>query len=240
MKRAFHFGLAFVLCLSAKSLLAAPALDVPLPGGYLDLQYTAGSGANSAYFIVDFGDNGGQTYAFKYQWPAATQQTPVQALYSIINSTGPLGSLQMATGPTIPVSGPDPQTNYFVNGFAYNSNSDTPNPATKSWFLFLGDYATSNVTWGDPDDVFFGISGIDFGGNMIYTLENNKFYGFHVGGFDQNFMILSDNPRLPVAVPEPAACVLAAAGGLGLFVLQRRRRAGACQRLVPSSPRQIS
>src|SRR3989442_1325175 len=105
MKRAICVSLTFTFCLIARSMLAAPALDVPLPGGYLDLQYTAGSGANSAYFIVDFGNNGGQSYAFKYQWPAATQQTPVQALYSIINSTGPLGSLQIATGPAIPPAG---------------------------------------------------------------------------------------------------------------------------------------
>src|SRR5262249_47609266 len=178
MKRAFHFGLALTVCLIARSLLAAPALDVPLPGGYLDLQYTAGSGANSAYFIVDFGNNGGQSYAFKYQWPAASQQTPVQALYSIINATGPLGSLQMTTGPSIPVSGPDPQTNYFLNGLGYNGNSDTPNPASKSWFLLLGDYSSSNVTWGDPNTVPYGISGIDFGGNVIGALKNNGFYGF--------------------------------------------------------------
>jgi hypothetical protein len=225
MKKIVSAIFTSLVLLTARSLLAAPALDVPLPGGFLDLQYTAGSGPNAAYFIVDFGDNGGDPFAFKYHWPAATMPTPVQALYGLISTTGPLGALQMFTGPAIPAAGPDPATNYFVNGFAYNGQQDSPNPATKSWFLFLGDYTASNVVWDDPDNVFFGISGIDFSGNIIYTLENGGFYGFHVGGFDQNFMIISDNPRLPVAVPEPSIYVLAVSGGAGLLFALRRRYA---------------
>ena len=211
----------------SRAAMAAPALDVPLPGGFLDLQYTAGSGNNKAYFVVDFGDNGGGTFAFKYFWPTNTVATPVQGLYSLINATGPLGSLSMSTSPTIPIGGPNPTSNYFLTDFGYSGNTTgISNPATKSWFMLLGDYLSSNVVWGDANTVPYGISGLDFSGTTIIgALKDNGFYGFRVGGFGgpPDFLALVDNPRVPVAVPEPATLVLAAFGAVSfVFVLRRR------------------
>ncbi len=201
-----------------RGVCTAPVTSVPLPGGFLDVQYAAGSGPNTAYFVVDFNDqgNGAGTYAFAYNWDSII--TPADALFSIESAPGNANNLEMQTsdfGSSVP--------NLFVDTFTYGTETATPTfPDT--WTFFLGTYGSSQVTWGNPNDLTFGISAVDFSGNQIYSLENQHFYGFAVGSYDENFTLFVDNPRLPIAVPEPATVVLTVFGGLLLLGARIRSR----------------
>ena len=71
-------AISFALTVAAS---AAPVLTVPLPGGYFDAEYFAGSGANTAYFVADFGGSGGGVHGFGYHWDGT--QTADNAMIAI-------------------------------------------------------------------------------------------------------------------------------------------------------------
>lgn len=198
----------------ASSALATPLSGVPLPGGFFDSQYSAGSGANTAYFVVDFGMTGGGTYGFVYQWDGT--QTADYALLAIDAA----GAFDMAYDDF----GSPGEPNLFISKLTYPPDSDQPdyNFDQRFWDYFLGDYTGSNVNWTESS---IGISGRDFIGNVVQTLNDGGFYGLRADALDQNFNTVGGPPILPVAVPEPAAWVLTALGGLlvlGQRVRQRR------------------
>ena len=179
---------------------AAPVMSVPLPGGYLDVEYFVGTGANTAYFAVDFAGNGGDTFAFGYQWDGAA--TAADALLAI--SAVP-GGLVMGTtdfGGSLGLG---------LDRFAYLGNDHEKTwdaEDQRYWKQFEGIYALGNVTWGDTN---FGISG--------QPLADGGFNGYLVDLWDSSLV-----PRLPVAVPEPAGAMLLLVG-VGFCLRHMRRRA---------------
>ncbi len=221
MKHFFAASIALLALSGAAS--ATPFANVPLPGGFLDVQYSAGGGPNAAYFVIDFAGSGsspGGTYAFAFNWDAnvSPNPTPADGLFAVeAVSNSPV--LQMQTddfGSTF--------HNYFVNTFSYGADSANPSGFPDTWTMFLGTYGSGQVTWGDPNDLTFGISAVDFSGNQIYSLEDGHFYGFDVGTFGEDFLIHAENPRLPVAAPEPAAGILIGLSGLLLIGAGIRNR----------------
>lgn len=205
---------AFVgVFLLTSSAPAAPLAGVPLPGGFFDSQYSAGSGANTAYFVVDFGMTGGGAYGFVYQWDGT--QTADNALLAIDAA----GAFDM----TYDDFGSPGEPNLFISKLTFPPDSDQPdfNVDQRFWVYFLGDYANSDVGWTESN---FGISGRDFSGNLVQTLGNGRFYGLRADALDANFNTVGGPPILPVAVPEPASWILAALGGLLFGAGSNRRR----------------
>jgi hypothetical protein len=201
--------LASVVVFGVRSADAAiPVIGVPLPGGFLGVQYFAGSGPDTAYIVVDFsGDpipgNPNGTYAFGYHWdPAQITPTTADALYSI-STAKQFGSLGVVVEPAFTSSGADPSANYFLDELQYGADDDNPDVNKISWFYFVGKYASQSVTWKAPEN--YGISDIDYscGTPVIHTLKNGVFNGFRVDTFEPpDYDPNSGSPVLPVTTLE--------------------------------------
>jgi hypothetical protein len=209
MTRTSLSALAIFFALTATSS-AAPVLSVPLPGGYFDAEYFAGSGANTAYFVTDFGGSGGGIHGFGYHWDGT--QTADNAMLAIAAA----GALDMIYNDF----GSPGQPNLFISKLVDPPDQDQPNFNVdgRFWDYFLGTYASNNVSWAESP---YGISGRDFTtGDVVQTLINGGFYGFYASAN-------TTTPGLPVAVPEPAGLLLAAIGlwamaPMGLFKARRQ------------------
>jgi hypothetical protein len=213
MNRIIALSCGICLLLNSASIWAAADVNVPLPGGYLNEQYSAGSGANAAYFVVDFGATDGNTYGFAYHWDGT--QTADNAMLAIDAA----GAFDM----TYNDFGSAGEPNLFLDKLTYPPDSSQPdyNVDGSFWDYYLGTYANSNVSWSVSN---YGISGRDFNGDIVQTLANGAFYGFRVNTYDENFNPVGGPPVLPVAVPEPATILLAAVGGLLLICRSGRQR----------------
>jgi hypothetical protein len=212
------YRIALLACLGFFGVRSAgaaiPVVGVPLPGGFLGVQYYAGSGPDTAYVVVDFsGDpklgNPNGTYAFGYHWdPAQTAPTAADALYSTASTAGGSGSLGVVVDPPFTPTGADPQANYFLDELKYGADDDNPDTNSKSWFYYAGSYAQQSVSWVSPAN--YGISEIDYSmetpdnpNPVIHTLQNGDFVGFRVDTFDENYFPVSGSPQLPVATLQP-------------------------------------
>ena len=211
MKKSFATAVFVFALFATIPCFGTLVLSEPLPGGYFDAEYFAGTGAKTAFFVVDFGGNGGSPHGFGYRWDGT--QTADNALLAIDTA----GALDMIYGNFGTAAAP----NLFIQKLTDPPNADLPdfNVDGRFWDYFQGTYVAANVAWTESS---VGISGRDFAtGNIIQTLADGGFYGFYASAN-------ATQPRLPVAVPEPAACVLAvfALGALlaGKFVMVRNLR----------------
>jgi peptidoglycan/LPS O-acetylase OafA/YrhL len=119
------------------------------------------------------------------------------------------------------------QPNLFINRLTDLPDTDLPdfNVDSRFWHFWLGNYAASNVSWAESN---FGISGRDFvTGDVVQTLANGGFYGFYASAGPVA-------PRLPIAVPEPAAIILAALGFLLIACARDHKFKTAAHRLTAS------
>ena len=196
MKKSFAIAVFVIASFATIPCFGTPVLSVPLPGGYFDAEYFTGAGAKTAFFVVDFGGNGGSPHGFGYRWDGT--QTADNALLALDAA----GALDMTYGNFGTAAAP----NLFIQRLTDLPNTDLPdfNVDGRFWDYFLGTYSVSHVTWTESQA---GISGRDFAtGNIIQTLNDGGFYGFYASAN-------ATQPRLPVAVPEQAGWALA---GLGL------------------------
>ncbi len=188
---------------------ATPVLDHPLPGGYFNAEYFAGSGANTAYFVIDFGGSGGSVHGFGYRWDGT--QTADNALLAIDAA----GAFDM----TYNNFGTPSQPNLFLDRLTDPPDTDQPDFSVdgRFWDYFLGSYSGSGVGWTESN---YGISGRDFvTGNVVQMLSNGGFYGLYASANNL------PPPHLPVsAVPEPSAVMLIWVGGVAVAGAWRRRR----------------
>jgi hypothetical protein len=217
MNRLLCTAFCCIFSFAIRPALATPVLDHPLPGGYFNAEYFAGTGANTAFFVTDFGGSGGGVHGFGYHWDGT--QTADNAMLAIDAA----GSLDM----TISNFGSAAQPNLFINRLTDLPDTDLPdfNVDSRFWHFWLGNYAASNVSWAESN---FGISGRDFvTGDVVQTLTNGGFYGFYASAG-------SVAPRLPIAVPEPAAIILAALGFLLIACARDHKFKTAAHRLTAS------
>lgn len=176
---------------------AAPVFDVPLPGGYLDVDYFVGAGAKTSYFVVDFAGNGGDTHAFGFRYNGSP--TAADALLALESQPGGLDTTTSDFG-----------FGLFISKLAYQGDADAPDYSVdgRFWGYSLGVYSAETVSWSDSA---VGISD--------RVLEDNSFEG--LTAFDDFNPLV--RPRLPIAVPEPASAMLLLVGAAGLLNWSRRR-----------------
>jgi hypothetical protein len=200
---------------------AVADFTVPAPGGFLNVEYYVGTGAKTAYFVVDFGGTGGGDYAFGYRFDG--EKYAADGLLALIGS-GPVGgpfkykytSYPSGNTYTAPVS---PYDNIFTDGFGYKTNYDEPaDPSVNSWF-FWRQLSPPNVSnW--AQDLFYGPSGVEYPNgphNLAEALKDHELLGFYDDFYDRSFNAItvpSDSfptaglPRIPTAVPEPSSVIL--------------------------------
>jgi hypothetical protein len=211
-------GLCWLACvlLGIPHLFAAPVISIPLPGGYLDVAAYSGTGPNTAYYVFDFGTNGGGKIAYGYRFSAANL-TGMDGMNAFAAD-----SLLTATysnyGNTMP--------NLFVNSLAIGANSDNPGAGGGYWSLWNGTSTGSNINWGYANNGLSGVS-VDFGSapDFITTetlddfLTNGEIYGMRVN------YATTIQPIAPVtAIPEPGTWSICIGVGVLAIVQSRRRR----------------
>lgn len=191
----------FVLMMSFLSY-DSNAQTVRIGDELLDIQYSAGTGSNTSYFVVDFGGSPDSvpgpklSYAFAYQWD--NEATSADALIDLSN---------VANGLTL-------ETTEFSFGLAidrlsFGQDDDTPdfNEDDRFWNFYQGTLA---------NDLSWAFSGV---GISDRALTDGSFDGFRAQPFDAN----SPGPQLPaVAIPEPNSQLLFLLGTLICFSTRRR------------------
>jgi hypothetical protein len=172
-------------------------------GNALNIQGTYGSGADSAYLVVDFAS--GPDYAWQLNWNPSTSVNGWQLMQdiagqSILSTSGTPG--------TTTVSNPagDPNltlTAEFFSSFnehqilnmKYGSTS-----GVNDWDFDTGTYNPANLSAADPQGITWKSSGV---GIDAINLSNNEFVGW---------VDVFPHPPTPVApeapVPEPASGVM--------------------------------
>jgi hypothetical protein len=197
------------LLISVVTAQAAPLYNVPLPGGVLDVEYIAGTGSKTAYFVVDFAGNGGPKHAFGYRFDGTTSVVADGLL--AIDAAGGLNT-------TLSNFGSMSQPNYFIDTLTFGTATDTPNFSVDSryWHYWIGSYTQPNISWTESN---YGISGVDFfSGNVVEFMQDNTFYAFYASAN-------AVTPSVPIApVPEPSTwLVLSGLAAVGYLCKCQRR-----------------
>ena len=182
-------SLTFVFALIGVALPTAAHAITPL------LSATVGTGANTAYFVLDFGQSS-NSYAFAYQYDGVkTGGNLIDAL-----AGANVGFADAATA--------FPPNGRFFTTFSYGGDTATP---TGNGFW---DYWTSSngVNWAEA------AVGAD-----SYSLTNGGYTSFDVNPDFNN--LSPTPPRTPIAAPEAGTATLLAVGTGSIAVsLARRRR----------------
>lgn len=222
---------------SAAAIAAALpfALTAPASAAFAvnDLRFFAGTGENTSALVIDWnaaGDARGPSLAWGYRWSApATAADMLLAvaaadprLFVRAASFGSLGLAVVGLGYDIDGDGfalSDGTT--FTNGLALTPGSDaavaTDNDDVYLEGFFSAGFWVQSIAAESPYDnpaAWAGGPGIS-----ARTLVNGGFDGF---AFTAGFTNFGIRPRLPVAVPSPAAPVAIA---LAAALAPRRRRA---------------
>lgn len=200
-----------------------PAAAIPIDGSDLMVEYAAGSGDNSTYFIVDFGGapSGDQgTYAFEYRWNPGELITAAAALAEL-DSAGAFVSDTTYYGTMLGES---------IDGFSYLGDSHVPGFDDPSWYYWWGDYSAAgggSVAWSEAE---YGISGLV--PNALFTaivdtryIEANGFEGFYSDTYFNAAQPPRTEPALPLSatmVPEPSALLLLVVAAACTWLLRGR------------------
>ncbi len=192
---------AVLITLSFQSLHAEIMHEIILEEGYLEIEYSAGTGQNVSYHVIDFAATGGESYAFEYHFDGPTESAHAALL--AIDAAGPL-SYDFTNydfgGGLVP----------FADNFSYLSDVGDPNIF---WSYSLGSYAGlgTDVTWaGAPT------------GAGEQMLTDGSWHGWYNGfnGWD------AIGPSVPAVggagvIPEPTSLLL---GILGMSLICLRFR----------------
>jgi hypothetical protein len=199
-------------CGSAKG---APLTEVPIGGEYLDVEYIVGTtGSNLSLVIIDFQVTGGESYAFGYRWSDDTALNLDNMLKSIADN-GELNAIFKT----------DPGFGEFLSDLEYAGNSGNAD----EWRLDVGTYSGSTISWEIAETGLSSLTSLHFtepstfdSGTFLGTAGiigfYNSFAGFPFGGNPDTTV----KPRIPTAVPEPAAWILALSGVVAVSLRLRR------------------
>jgi hypothetical protein len=175
----------FMVCHNAWT---APLSDVALPDGFLNAEYTVGSGPNLSLVIIDFADTGGGAYAFGYRWSTPTDfGTVVQDLAGGVSMGG------ASLNPDVVV---DPLYGTYVNNFYYGSEAGNANDY---WRLEVGTYGSGGISWNTSGAGLSSVTTDNF--SAAPTFDSETYTGTAgVIGFYNSFDDDSIKPRTPLAV----------------------------------------
>ena len=199
-----------------RSLTAACLLSLtPVAAGQTLPGYTAGTGTQLSSVVIDFAESGGPAYAFGYRHDGTA--TGLDALLGL-DAAGPLTvfTTEFSFGTA-------------VDGFAFGEQSqnvgfDAVTGRNWSYWIDGGRADTDFDGTFDADEAVLAgayvASPVGAGGRL---LSDGSVDGYIVNVSSFNSQGNPATATRPAAVPEPAAAVLLAAGGLTL--LRRRRDA---------------
>ena len=183
------------LAASCAIALSTPISATLLPG------YSAGTGANTSQLVLDFAFIGGDAYLFEYRYDgSATAEDMLLALDAAGDLTVDYQYFNFGT-PSL-----------FVNGFAFDGNSEVPvfeGSAGENWSFWIAD---SNAGPYSPAAT----------GPTDRVLSDGSVDGWalNVSSFNSGGFTATNDP--PSYVPEPTGAALLALAGLA--VARRRRR----------------
>ncbi len=201
------------LIVGTEAASASPVNSVVFnDGNVLDVVQTVGTGANTAYEVIDFPSGLDIAYAYKFDGSPNG--------YTMLNDID-------QADPNLAVDAPYSTSfgEHFVNQFTYGSTTGYAD-GKHFWDLSTGTYSPALVSAADPQGTVFAESGV---GIDDVTVTNGLFVGWTDDGsydpvtFD---FVPASLPTLPetAAVPEPASVALLAAGVAGLCVRHRHPR----------------
>ncbi len=189
--------------------LVSPAVAVPLPG------YSAGSGANTSYLVIDFATDGGDAYVFEYAYDgSATGMDMLQAVEAA-------GSFELFT------------TSYSfglsVDGFAYGGHSADVgfDMATGRFWSYWLDGGFERLSVGDSyslEAVAAGSYSEPLVGAADRLLEDGSVDGWIINVSEFNDQGHPPTSHMPAVIPEPTTAMsVLALLTLGLVRRHRRR-----------------
>jgi hypothetical protein len=202
----------------ANTAWSAPLPEMPIGSEFLDVEYIVGSGNNLSVVIVDFEATAGDSYAFGYRWDSVVT---FEQIVTSIQNDGPAGSSLVASLGFFPGFGA------FVNNFSYDGDVGEPD---NFWRLEIGTYVASNITWSTSGAGLSWLTSLHFTGTPtsdpgnLPDVQPSGTTG--IIGFYNSFADDAVKPRVPTAVPEPAAWLFAAIGLFGIERVIRRRGRG--------------
>ena len=193
--------LAIILMIFGLFLLAAPAhAAVTFTGNWDEIEYAAGTGADQALLVIDFGNTSSEdSYLFGYNFSAGTDTgwDMIEAVGTLYTG-GTLDSGVLYYDYTDYGGG-----SYFIDNFYYNG--ETTDAGT--WWQY---YVSETDVNGDFEG--WASSGTGATGRTLSDLSWDGWY--NPGFIDEG---------TPSVVPVPAAAWLLGSGLLGLIGIRRRQ-----------------
>ncbi|HUB24273.1 MAG TPA: hypothetical protein VL992_02510 [Tepidisphaeraceae bacterium] len=219
-KSALWMLIAAIL-ISVHPAFAAPVDSIPFAdGNVLNIQGVYGSGADSAYLVIDFDSPSslGGNYAWQFNYDPSTIVNGWQMLEAIA------GSSVLSTSPATTVtdvSNPAGDPNLTVTATYYTSFAEhlieqlqygATVGTSSSWDFDIGTYSAAAVSSADPQGTSWTSPGV---GIDDENLSDGELFGF------VNITKKAPTPTLPeTVVPEPAGMMALALP----FMLRRRAR----------------
>ena len=188
-----------LLAILAPVLLTVPAgadLIIDSASGLmLDIEYSAGTGENTSYLVIDFSATGGTTHAYSFHWNSSPISLTSLDLLSAIVDAGDL-DWEYASSEWGP----------YIENFSFGNEGGD---ASLFWSYSLGEVDDPGISWVDSQE---GI------GDRL--LADDSIDGWY-NGFNEDWSAIP--PSVPlVPIPAPPAAIIMLLLHAGYRVPRRR------------------